>query len=452
MQVKLYDFDTEKYVLAACLSSSSSWSNFPDEWLTEDLHKKVYNEFKKFLQYPYNTFPTVDLVIEKTEDSSIKVFVAELSTIPVDIREVKVKLYDLFEMYAARKVLDVAKSIPDDLRTKSVFDVIRNKITDLVPIVNPFDIGITKRGFVYESAMDRWKNYKDAEAGNIKDPGIPFCISELDRITHGGIRRGQICLFYGGQGGYKTTFKANLAYNFSSVAKKDVMVITLEVSMDDYTTIIDSRNAMLEFSGIHYGKLNVIEKETYRQSLINQFKTKPSLYIVDIPGGSTSADVIKELELYSAKYGKYPDVLIIDYINEMEPVYNKWNNTSEKYKMLGIELRRIARSYNIAIVSSMQENRDGKKVKKKEESDLSSIGESHYFANVPTMIFYIFNTPVEDSVHILHIGVHKNRYGESGVTLDVFVNKQKRYIGDTVISLSDGDEQINVDVSTGVIN
>lgn len=431
MIIKFKDFDIEKYVLAACLQGPAMWRNFPPIWLEEEISRKTYKEFQKFLAPPLLTFPTANLVIEKTEDLDIKLFVKELEQIKVDRRELNVRINDLFEMYASRKMIEVAESIPNDIEKVKISELVRSKISQLTGLVNPLVVGQRVRGFIYDKAQARWLTYKELEQNPNLFPGIPYGILELDRYTNGGLRPGFIVMFFAESSGYKTKVKLNLAYNFSFLAGKDVMVLSLEVPKDDYEHMIDSRHALTDYDAITRGKLPIEDREKYRQSLISMDSQKPSLYIVDIPSEATSADIIKELELYYVKVGKYPDIVILDYLNEMSPM-STWNNTSEKFKNLGTEIRAITRSYKISFITSMQENREGKRIKDKEKVGLEHIGESHYFQNVCHLVIHLYQDAegIDELSSQLHWSIKKNRYGRKNVSFTTFANPAINYVGD----------------------
>lgn len=434
--VKFNDFDTEKYVLAACLSGPEGWRNFPVDWLKEDISKTTYKELQKFLKPPYSAYPSFDDVVNKVDDLDVKLFIKELSTLKVDTSTLNIKLYDLFEMYAARKVYDVANSIPNDLEKVKVEELVRSKISELSALVNPFEKGLRKRGFIYESAKLRWVKYRNTEKGFVTNPPIPFGIDEMDKNTNGGLRKPQILCFYAATNSFKTKTMANLGYNFAFLAGADVMVLTLETPIEEYETIIDSRHSLLSYNGIVAGTLGD-NRNVYRESLISIQKQKPKFYIVDIPDSATSADIIAELELYYIKYGKYPDVIIIDYVNEMEPM-SKWDNTSNKFKNLGVELRRITRSYNVGLVTAMQENREGQKLKDREKSDLIHVSESQYFANVCYYFIHIYRDRdgIDEALNQLHWSFKKNRAGKKHVSFTTFANGDINYVGDKKLSFS----------------
>jgi len=433
--IKFSDTEVEATYLSECLKGPEYFKQIPESWLTEDINKKCYQELKKFLGPPYNTYPSIDVIFEKVEDLDVKLRLKEISSIKISRREVNVKIYDLFEMYATRRVYDVASTIPNALEQTRVEEVVRAKIRELSELVNPFEAGLRTRGFIHESAPARWDRYRKIEANPNDASRLPFGIFELDKATGGGIKKGHIALFFGISGGYKTRVKANVAYNSAFLEKKDVMVITLEVPKEDYEMIIDSRHTLLDFTSINNGALGEA-RSSYRKSLVDMSRIKPSLYLVDIPGSATSLDITLEAELYYSKFGKYPDEIVLDYINEMEPI-GPWKSTSEKFKNMGTEIRRGCRSYNYGFVSSMQENKEGKKIKEREKVGTEHIGESFNFQNVCHLIVHLFQDAegIDESMNQLNMSIKKNRYGPKNITFAVFASGVYNYVGDRKLIL-----------------
>ena len=439
MAVKFEDLDTEKVIIAACLKGAEFWKNIPDAWLYHPLTNKTYKELKEFLKPPYQAYPTAELVFEKSQDMDVKLFVKELAAMKVTHSDINIKTYDLYEMYAARKVYDIAQSIPNDLEKTRVEEVVRAKMRDLATLVNPFEVGQRKRGFIYESATARWERYRAIE----KDPAlltrIPYGIMDLDKATAGGPKPGHITLFFAKSGGFKTKVKANIAYNTSFESHKDVIVITLEVPKDEYEQIIDSRHSLLRYDGITTSELNQDDREGYRKSLADIARQKPSLYIVDIPGDATTADLVAEAELYYVQNGKYPQRMILDYINEIDPIQPWGQNTGQKFKNVGVEIRKITRSYGWDILGSKQENRKGaEEAKTKEKVDLQHIGESHSFHNVCHVVVNLYQDDegIDEASNSLHWSIKKNRYGPK-TSFVTFANPAINYIGDRRVSLYD---------------
>jgi len=429
--VKLEDPFIEKYILASCLKGPEFWKNIPENWLSDPIAVRTYRELKKYLDPPYMTYPTSQVVVEKTEDADVKLFIKEIESIEVNKNELNVRVSDLFDMYAARKALEVADSIRNDIDKVKINDIVRSKITEFMGLVNPFEAGVVERRLIYDSTRERWKRYREVEKDKSKLLGIPYHIKDLDKLTNGGIRKGHIVLLYGISGGYKTRTKANLAYNFAFLEKKDTQILTLEVNLDDYERIIDSRHSFLSYGNIETGELKD-QRQRYRDSLIDIEKSKYPLQIVDIPDKATSADVIKELELHRAMVGQYPDIVVIDYIGEMEPL-EPWTNTGEKFKNLGKELRRIARSYDVGIVTSMQINKKGKELVNKDNVGTEHIGESFSIQNVCHLIIHLWQDQIEEVENILHWSIKKNRYGKKHETFDTFCNAEYNFVGDRKI-------------------
>jgi len=428
--IKFNDFDIECYFLACCLQGPLHWKNIPESYLHEDISRKAYIEYKKFLSPPYSTYPTFDLVIDKCGDIDVKLFTQELRHITVDTRLMNAKLYDLYEMYASRKVLDIIERVPGDMEKMRVEEVVRSRIKDLSELVNPFEVGARERGFIFESAAARWQRYRTVENNPNAARGTSYHIAELDKFTSGGIRPSHVVGFYAETGGFKTKVKANLAYNLAFLSNVDVMVLSLEVPKEDYELIIDSRHSLLSFNGLRTGDLQG-NREYYRQRLIEMTHTVPRLYIVDIPGECTTADLISETELYYTINGKYPEVVILDYLNEFSPLEG-WNNTSEKIKNSGVEIRRFARTYKSGFITSMQENREGKKIKDKTKVGTEHISEGHYFTNVCHLMIHLYQDAegIDAATNQLHWSIKKNRYGPKHVSFTTFASGDLNYIGD----------------------
>ena len=442
--VKFQDPDIERYLLASFLQGPSFWKDVPEQWFSEPIHQKAYKEFKKFLKPPYSTYPTSSLVIEKTEDVDTKLLVTELEGIQVSSTDLNIRVHDMFDMYCSRKVHDIAQKIPDDLEKKKINTIIREKITILSELLNPFALGTVGREFIYDSAIERWLRYKGIEHGDIKNTAIPFHISELDKYSNGGLRKSHMMLIVAASGDYKTLTMLSLAYNYAFIERQDTMVLTLEVpgsgDQRDYQNMIDARHSLLEFNDIINGKLSV-NRSLYREKLKDIADQKYPLYIVDIPEQATSADIIKEIEMYYAKMGKYPEVVIVDYLNEMSPVAI-YSGTSDKYKILASELRVIARMYNIRIVTAMQLNREGKKIKDGEKRDLENVSESHYVSNPFQVIVFLHRdvNGIDEATNQLHWTIRKNRYGQKNVTFSTFANPAFCYVGDRKVTFA-GHEQ-----------
>ena len=437
MPLKVKDPEIERQVIVGLLQGPEQWKNIPSEWFTEDICIRTFKEANRFFEPPYNTFPTIPLLTDRVTDSDIKLFLSELATLKFDPREYSVYLTNLYKMFATRKVYEIGQRIVTSVEDRDPDTLVQDSVIGLTQIVNPISEGLIERGFIYEEALKRWNKFKTVEANPNAIERIPTYISEFDKIVNKGLRKPHIVLFYAATGGYKSRLLANLAYNFGFFGKKDVMVVTLEIPKEDYDIILDSRHSLLEFNRIVNGTLEN-DRDKYYFALNDISTKKPSVYVVDIPGKSTSADLVRELQLYHAKFGKYPDVVILDYVNEMEPI-SKWNNTSEKFKNLGVEIRRIARTYKILFITAMQENREGMKMKDKSKGDLTTIGESHYFSNVCHVVCHLYQDEIDIASNQLHISFEKNRYGPKKVSISVFANAEYNYIGDLQIRANSKD-------------
>ena len=428
MSDKYEDPNIEKYVLSAFLRGPEFWKVIPDVWFKDPLCNKAYRIFREF-HSKERAFPTFVSIESYIKEPEMKLFVVELSTIEVSPLDLAPFLKSLYRMHVSRELLDDATNLSKDIDRYSVEEILKKKITKFTQLTNPLNVGDTVRRHIFDNTRERMLSYRQTESHLESSPSTSYGISKLDFHT-GGAFPGEMTLVVGGTSGYKTKTLINFAYNFSFISEVDTMVVTLEVPINKYEQYFDSRHSGLLFDKIRSGGLG-IEGDIYRGKLIDITDKKYPLYVVDIPGGSTSADLVGELELYYATYGKYPKILIVDYANQMAPA-GRWEDKSDKLKVLGEEFRQIVRSYRIHLVTASQENREGQKKKIKEDLGLEHIGESHYFSNAFNTIIHLWQSSdgADKASNVLNFKLDKNRDGEKDVSFPVNCLPEVNYIGD----------------------
>lgn len=188
--------------------------------------------------------------------------------------------------------------------------------------------------------------------------GIPA----LDELM-GGIRRGELGVFYGVSGGGKSVMLANLAYYLAGQGL-DVAVVSMELNELLYSKRMD---AIFTNSSIKNHKENV---ELIDSSL---GKMKSAMGSVDTKFmiAGTVSDVRSYVLEYHLANGKYPDVILVDYLAKMgmdEKVSIGANRFDiDEVKSQG--LRDIMAEYNIYGFTAGQINRDG--------YDITSLSAAH---------------------------------------------------------------------------
>jgi len=297
-----------------------------------------------------------------------------------------------------------------------------------------------RRGYIYESVEDRWKNYRKLERGE-RDEIVPYGIKALDSVL-GGMRKGWLTLLYSRTGGGKSRFATNIAYN-AAVANYGVLYISLEMDFDLLANVLDARMGGIDSHNIIFGELDKEGKKDFANALKEQVKNKLGIWISDIPMNCTMANVFEEVEIYKMSQGKVPDLVIVDYANLLLPM-KQYSGRSEKFDNIMKEMHELVRYYRCAGMTMMQESRDASKEdikasidkKKKGASDamgVHKIGASNYAAIHCEAVIRLKRDEKDVLNNRMWAIVDKDRYGASNKKIALFAAMDINLIGDREI-------------------
>lgn len=200
--------------------------------------------------------------------------------------------------------------------------------------------------------------YQDAltAISEIRSNDLPFSttLHDLDDILDGGLVRKQMLLVSANSGGGKSILMANLALAMSQAHQLDVLIISLELSQ----TLIWARLATM-LTGVPTKEWRGTTDDTMEHVFQNLASKNTCRFIIKrLPNGSNANDVRSYLRQYHGVYGKYPDLLVTDYMDCMTPVRNvDVANVSQRDKAVGEELYEIGVDYNMINITASQQNR-----------------------------------------------------------------------------------------------
>lgn len=335
-----------------------------------------------------------------------------------------------------RDIFDIAEFIKSEFEKDINTDfrnMRKNILSKLLTVRDPDDKVV--RGFLHDSAKDRWDRYKERDGGNLGTDIIPFCIKSLDDVL-GGMFRSFLTLIYSKSGGGKTRTAINIAYN-CSLAGYNVVYFSLEMRYDLLAACFDSRQAWINSNHIIFGKLETQDKKKYFESLKKMYREKTNIWIVDIPKGATTGKLYEEISLYKAATGRDPDLVIIDYANLMEPM-KRYQGRSEKYDALFQEFHEFVRDGGFAGITATQESRtatqNDKKKKKDEDVDgLENIGLSNYMANHCENVIRLKHNKFDRLQNRMNAVIDKSRYASPNTVIPLFALFDKNYVGDSLV-------------------
>lgn len=171
-----------------------------------------------------------------------------------------------------------------------------------------------------------------------------------DMIGH--VRKGEFHMIYAPSSGGKSLALANMAIAFAK-QKLDVAIITLELAEDLYAKRMD---AMLTGEDISQHKKLA---KVIADKIAKEQEEMADITIKSMFGGTTPSQIRAYLLEYSLEKGKYPDVLMVDYLGimgtDLTNSQNKFDQDDEKSQ----QLRRMAQEFDMITYSAGQINREG---------------------------------------------------------------------------------------------
>lgn len=180
---------------------------------------------------------------------------------------------------------------------------------------------------------------------------IPTGWESVDDLLGGGLARTELILFSANSGGGKSITLANYAINMV-LQKYNVLYLSLELSVDMVEQRFDTM-----FTGIPtvnwQHNMDKIVKGVTQAGL-----EAGTLITERLPAGTCARDIRALLKEFELKYGYLPDVLIVDYLDQMganERVSS--DNISQKDKLATEQLRDILEDYNMIGATASQQNR-----------------------------------------------------------------------------------------------
>lgn len=294
----------------------------PEFRTAADFISKYYDE--------YSTVPNVDQISAET-DVSLKKHVITKDQIDYCSKEV--------EEFCKRKGLERAIRLSGTLVEEGKYGAIEQLFKDAVTISLNKDLGVN----YFESPEQRLL----ADITHRYTTGY----KPMDDLLGGGFARKEIFLLSANSGGGKSIVMANFAVNLLQ-QKLNVLYLTLELSED----LVSRR-----FDSLITGVPAVLWAQKQREIIhkLRVEKTKlGNLHVKWMPSGTTPNEIrayLKELEL---KFGYVPDVLIVDYLDMMNPNQQvSADNVFEKDKRSSEQLRDILFDYNMIGITASQQNR-----------------------------------------------------------------------------------------------
>lgn len=410
-----------------------------DEELFTGVRKELYSILKKYYsekgQFP--TEETIQHYVKKNNlDKEISASYYEIE-LADDINK-EYAIDELTDNLIFRKLKEHEDSFLRESEKQGVRVAYPKFISNLLQ-VNGNKTNLQK-GFVWETAKERWERYKTLEDGEkIKIP--KFRIDCLDKNIIMAPGEPAVIVFIASPGVGKTTVCMNIGYNLARFENERVMFISGEMSKNELSVIFDARDSMIDSMLIRRGNLSDSLRDKYKETLKEQYRRKDKFYIIDTTetGSSfTAEDIISWMNQYKLEFGEYPTKICADYLWLME-TNRKYQGNAEKLGYCTLDLvQKIAKPFKIQVITSSQESRDGQKLKQQKKiRGLESIGESNKIGAHANVVIMLDQFRDSDDIELKNkIQMHcvKNRFGPL-FTEKAWYLREYSYIGDSHMGL-----------------
>jgi replicative DNA helicase len=279
-------------------------------------NEEVYNRLVEIMEMDISEYQT-EFLLEEIED-----FIREklIHNVNVDIA-----------INLSNNKTEEIKQCPDKLREAIAFS---------------FD---SKVGLDFIEEEERLYNYL-----HNRDRVVPTSIGFLNKAIEGGFHEKSLTLFMAETNLGKSLIMASAAVD-AVLRNKNVLYVTCEMSEEKI-----SERIMANMFDISTEDLKVLPKNKFHEKFEKIRKElKNKIVVKEYPPRAINVNHIKNLIKELKVRKKFvPDIIFIDYIGIMNPIYkNKGDNSYLEVKRISEEVRALAVELGIPIVSAVQTNR-----------------------------------------------------------------------------------------------
>ncbi|SER29426.1 replicative DNA helicase [Faunimonas pinastri] len=280
------------------------------------------------------------------------------------------------------------------------------------------DVGISEEGEAYDywaEIENRTTERVDLAAGLIKPDGISTGIADLDKyLYHQGWGRKELSVLMGAAKAGKSMSLGEFGKN-ASLLGYNVYYASLEVSRK---IIADRVDANVADTAI---RLLKDSPHTVKGKIDAAGKKAGKFFIEDFPSGTLKVSALRRrLEQFRRK-GISFDLIIVDYADIMA-AERFTGDLKDDMRQIYIDLRAIAFTYNAAVLTATQTNREGAKATVAKMTDVAED-----FNKIRTADIVISINAVEEERKSgearLYFAAHRN--GESNFTLRIKQDREK---------------------------
>jgi hypothetical protein len=287
---------------------------------------------KKYYE-KYRSIPPLNILKGEFDD-------IELETHNVDAKVLAYASEEIEEFARKAAIIDAIQSSFEDIENGNL-DIVSQRVMDASQISLERDLGVNLYDDPEKNLVEFLKQTEQVLTG----------VDAIDDVLE--FVRQQLTLFSANSGVGKSIVMANVGALFS-LQGLNVVIFSLELSQG---MIYSRLSSIVTREGINSQRENIPKIA----SLLKKAKERGAgdYTIKRLPAGSSANDMRSYLKQYEAKMKRKPDVIIIDYLDKMNPNGGvKSLGISEQAKLKSEQVYEIGIDYDAVMISASQQNRE----------------------------------------------------------------------------------------------
>ena len=338
----------------------------------------------------------------------------------------KLTIDTLANNYTSRCLIDVMLQSQEHLQQgkngKATFDLLEKNMMILKSQISNRDIRETSTRNITDEVL----LYEDMVKNPDKYRGVKIGIDKLDEVT-GGFRKGELVIVMGATKVGKSIFLLNCQYN-TIVQGYNSVYVTIEMPLEQARRRLVSRITELPYLKIKNVHLTGEELDVMKADLAEFEKGKGHSLIVDVPQECTPKLI--EAKLRALLKTQPIDIIFLDYLLLMSPSTQASKmSREEKITQISLELKQMARSLNIPIITATQVTSDAGKKRDKTADEAYDWVDASQAKSVATNCDWLLSIKREPDINILNLGISVGRDGAIDGIIPLVIDYSKMLIG-----------------------
>lgn len=321
----------------------------------------------------------------------------------------KLAVDKLIDSFVSRCLIDsmlqAQETLQRDRNGLAAFELLEKNLFILKNQITQKDV----RELSTKNLTEEVKLYEDMQSHPEKYRGVKIGIDKLDEVT-GGFRKGELVVAMGATKVGKSIFLLNCQYN-TMLAGYSSAYFSIEMSDEQCRRRLVSRITGLPYLRIKNVKLSPEELGRMRSELETfEQRTDGHSLIVDIPENCTPKMIEAKTRALMKK--QRVDLVLVDYLLLMQPSGGNGKlSREEKINQVALELKQMARSLNIPVITATQVTAKAAEKRSQTSDDPYDWVDASQAKSVATHCDWLLSLKREPDTNILNLGIAVGRDG-----------------------------------------